>query len=311
MTLLEVDHVAKAFGAKEAVRDVSFQVGAGELFGLLGPNGAGKTTTIRMILDILKPDRGRIAVLGGPLTEAKKNRIGYLPEERGLYRDLKVLDCMVYLAELKGVERREARRRALAFLEQVDLGREAGKKVSELSKGMQQKVQFGTTILHEPEVMIIDEPFSGLDPVNTQLVKEQIFAFRQAGRAILMSTHQMHLVEEMCDRLVMFNQGRIVLSGTPSEVKQRFAPNAVRVEGSGDLTAVPGVREARPDRAGGGADLLLQPGVAPGDVLRALAARPTTDISRFEVIMPSLDEIFIRVAGGESGDGIAAAGGAA
>ncbi|MDQ2807037.1 MAG: ATP-binding cassette domain-containing protein [Chloroflexota bacterium] len=130
MTLLAVDHVAKAFGAKEAVRDVSFQVAAGELFGLLGPNGAGKTTTIRLILDILKPDRGQIAVLGGPLTEAKKNRIGYLPEERGLYRDLKVLDCMVYLAELKGVERREARRRALAFLEQVDLGREAGKKVS-------------------------------------------------------------------------------------------------------------------------------------------------------------------------------------
>ncbi len=309
MTLLEVEHVAKAFADKEAVCDVSFQVGAGELFGLLGPNGAGKTTTIRMILDILKPDRGRIVVLGGPLTEAKKNRIGYLPEERGLYRDLKVLDCMVYLAELKGVERREARRRALAYLERVDLGREAGKKVSELSKGMQQKVQFGTTILHEPDVMIIDEPFSGLDPVNTQMVKEQIFAFRQAGRAILMSTHQMHLVEEMCDRLVMFNQGRIVLSGTPNEIRQRFASNAVRVEGCGDLSAVPGVREARPDRAGG-TDLLLEPGVAPGDVLRALVARPATDISRFEVITPSLDEIFIRVAGGESGDGLAARGAA-
>jgi ABC-2 type transport system ATP-binding protein len=214
---------------------------------------------------------------------------------------------MIYLAELKGVPRAEARRRALAYLERVDLAAEAGKKVSELSKGMQQKVQFGTAVLHEPELIVIDEPFSGLDPVNTQLVREEIFELRRTGRAILMSTHQMHLVETMCDRLVMFNQGRIVLEGTPDAVRQRFAPNAVRVEGQGDWAGLPGVREVRPDPAGGGADLLLDSGTVPGDVLRVLAARPGTAVNRFEVVMPGLDEIFVRVVGGETGAPVAPA----
>jgi ABC-2 type transport system ATP-binding protein len=297
MALVAVEHVAKSFGATVAVKDVSFSVEPGEIFGLLGPNGAGKTTTIRMILDIFKPDAGQIAVLDGPMTEEKKNRIGYMPEERGLYRDVKVIDCMVYLAMLKGLDRQEARKRALAYLERAELLDTQNKKVSDLSKGMQQKVQFGTTILHGPQIVIIDEPFSGLDPVNTLRIKEQIYELRAAGCAVLMSTHEMHLVEEMCDRLVMFNHGVIVLSGTPREVKQRFAPNAVLVEGSGPFAAVSGVRQVVPHN--GAVQLMLEPGTVPQDLLRLLAVRPDMTVDRFEVAIPSLDEVFVRVVGGE------------
>jgi ABC-2 type transport system ATP-binding protein len=265
MSMIRVNNVKKSFAGTDAVRGVSFHVEPGELFGVLGPNGAGKTTTIRMILDILRPDSGTIDVLGGPINEEKKNRIGYLPEERGLYRNLKVLDCMVYLATLKGVERAEAKRRSMDYLEKVQLAQVAGKKVSELSRGMQQKVQFGTTIIHEPEIVIIDEPFAALDPVNTRMVKDLLLDISRSGRAVLMCTHQMHLVEEMCDRLVMFNRGEIVLNGSLKEVKRRFAPNAV----------------------------------VPQSVLHALIQRPDVNLDRFEVAMPSLDDIFVRVAGGE------------
>ncbi|HEY1016513.1 MAG TPA: ATP-binding cassette domain-containing protein [Herpetosiphonaceae bacterium] len=298
MSMLRVNDVKKAFAGTNAVRGVSFQVEPGELFGVLGPNGAGKTTTIRMILDILRPDSGTIEVLGGPIDEDKKNRVGYLPEERGLYRNLKVVDCMVYLATLKGIERQDARKRALAYLERVELGHTANKKVSELSKGMQQKVQFGTTIIHEPEIVIIDEPFAALDPVNTRMVKDLLFDIRRSGRAVLMCTHQMHLVEEMCDRLVMFNRGEIVLNGSLKEVKRRFAPNAVVVEGQGEFAGVAGVSSVEP--SGTAWQLNLDEGATPQSVLHALAARPELTIERFEVAAPSLDDIFVRVAGGVS-----------
>ena len=299
MTMIRVEDVKKSFAGTDAVRGVSFRVEPGELFGVLGPNGAGKTTTIRMILDILRPDSGTIEVLGGPINEEKKNRIGYLPEERGLYRNLKVIDCMVYLATLKGLHRVEAKRRALAYLEKVDLGQVAGKKVSELSRGMQQKVQFGTTIIHEPEIVIIDEPFAALDPVNTRIVKDLLFEISRSGRAVLMCTHQMHLVEEMCDRLVMFNRGEIVLNGKLKDVKRRFAPNAVLVEGSGDFTNLPGVTSIQGHN--GAQQLNLADGVAPQSVLHALTGRAGVSLDRFEVAVPSLDDIFVRVAGGERG----------
>jgi ABC-2 type transport system ATP-binding protein len=299
MTMIRVEDVKKSFAGTDAVRGVSFRVEPGELFGVLGPNGAGKTTTIRMILDILRPDSGTIEVLGGPINEEKKNRIGYLPEERGLYRNLKVIDCMVYLATLKGLDRVEAKRRAMAYLEKVDLGQVAGKKVSELSRGMQQKVQFGTTIIHEPEIVIIDEPFAALDPVNTRVVKDLLFDIRRSGRAVLMCTHQMHLVEEMCDRLVMFNRGEIVLNGKLKDVKRRFAPNAVLVEGSGDFTNLPGVTSIQGHN--GAQQLNLADGVAPQSVLHALTGRDGVSLDRFEVAVPSLDDIFVRVAGGERG----------
>jgi len=299
MTMIRVEDVKKSFAGTDAVRGVSFRVEPGELFGVLGPNGAGKTTTIRMILDILRPDSGTIEVLGGPINEEKKNRIGYLPEERGLYRNLKVIDCMVYLATLKGLHRVEAKRRAMAYLEKVDLGQVAGKKVSELSRGMQQKVQFGTTIIHEPEIVIIDEPFAALDPVNTRIVKDLLFEISRSGRAVLMCTHQMHLVEEMCDRLVMFNRGEIVLNGKLKDVKRRFAPNAVLVEGSGDFTNLPGVTSIQGHN--GAQQLNLADGVAPQSVLHALTGRAGVSLDRFEVAVPSLDDIFVRVAGGERG----------
>jgi ABC-2 type transport system ATP-binding protein len=297
VALVVVDKIAKSFSTTDAVKDVSFSVEAGEIFGVLGPNGAGKTTTIRMMLDILKPDRGTIAIMGGPLTREKKNRLGYLPEERGLYRNLKVLDCMVYLAMLKGVPRAEARRRALRYLERVDLAEHQGKKIGELSKGMQQKVQFGTTILHEPEMIIVDEPFSGFDPINTKLIKDLIFELRANGCSILMSTHQMHLVEEMCDHLVMFNRGEIVLRGSVREVRRRFAPNAVIVEGQGAWDTIPGVVDVQ-DKDGA-KQLMLEDGVTPQQIFRALSSRADLGVERFEIAIPSLDEIFVRVVGGE------------
>ncbi len=193
-SIVDVQHVSKDFGATRAVDDVSFDIRGGEIFGLLGPNGAGKTTMIRMILDLFKPDRGTIAVFGKPIAEQDKARIGYLPEERGLYKNVSVIDCLSYLASLKGLSRPDARRRAMEYLERVDLGGVAKKKVKELSKGMQQKVQLGVALLHEPDLIIVDEPFYGLDPVNTRLVKDMLRASQARGAAVVMSSHQMDRV---------------------------------------------------------------------------------------------------------------------
>jgi ABC-2 type transport system ATP-binding protein len=295
VTVLSLERVGKSFSGVEAVRGVSFTVEEGELFGVLGPNGAGKTTAIRMILDILRPDSGEIAVLGGPMDEAKKDRIGYLPEERGLYGNLKVLDCLVYLATLKGLSKKEARKRASEYLERVGLSEAADRKIKELSRGMHQKAQFGAAMVHDPELLIIDEPFAGLDPVNTRLLKELLLEMRREGKTILMSEHQMQLVEELCDRLVMFSGGEIVLSGTPQEVKERFAPNAVLVEGEGDFEDVPGVEEISSHNSS--TRLELSNETTPQEILRNLASRPGVSITRFERALPSLDEVFVRVAG--------------
>jgi ABC-2 type transport system ATP-binding protein len=192
MHTVEVSHVAKSFGSTQAVVDVSFDVERGEIFGLLGPNGAGKTTTIRLMLDIFKPERGTVSILDGPMTEAKKERIGYMPEERGLYQDAPLERCLLYLASLKGLSGSEARQRLGTLLERFDLAAHKSKKVKELSKGMQQKAQVINTIIHRPELVIIDEPFAALDPINTQLVKDLMRELRQQGATILMSTHQMH-----------------------------------------------------------------------------------------------------------------------
>jgi len=197
MHTIKVSHVAKSFGETQAVADVSFDVERGEIFGLLGPNGAGKTTTIRMMLDLFKPDRGTVSILGGPMSEEKTERIGYMPEERGLYQDAPLERCLLYLASLKGLSPAEARQRLDALLERFDLAAHKSKKVEELSKGMQQKAQIINTILHRPELVIIDEPFTALDPINTQLVKGLMYELRQQGATILMSTHQMHQVEEL------------------------------------------------------------------------------------------------------------------
>jgi ABC-2 type transport system ATP-binding protein len=293
MAIVEVSHLAKRFGQTQAVADVSFEVGQGEIFGLLGPNGAGKTTTIRMMLDIFRPDAGTVHILGGALDEAKKHRIGYMPEERGLYKDQKLEPTLVYLATLKGMTEAAARAGLPEWLKRLDLWEHRTKKVQELSKGMQQKAQLIATLLHEPELIVVDEPFAGLDPVNTRLIQQIFEEQRRAGKCILMSTHQMFQVEALCDRIVLINAGRTVLYGQVAEIKREFAGNAVVLEGQGDFGGLPGVLETRKEN--GTWHLALGRGVDPQDVFRAVAAREGVKIERFALEEPSLDDIFIQV----------------
>lgn len=300
---IAVHGVTKKYGDFTAVDNLSFDVRRGEIFAMLGPNGAGKTTTIRMILDILKPDAGSIAVWGRPINDAARARIGYLPEERGLYRDERVLDMLVYLGQLKGMARADARARAMSLLEQVGLAENAHNKVKELSKGMQQKVQVIATILPRPDLVIIDEPFSGLDPINTELIKEMLYEMHRQGVTIIMSTHQMHQIEEMADRLLMIDRGRRVLYGDVHEVRQRFARNAVIVQGQGDWAALPGVVAVEAGENGRDVLLRLADGVTPDEVMAAMATSPAYRVQRFELAVPSLNEIFIEVAGGARANG--------
>jgi len=269
-------------------------VGQGEIFGLLGPNGAGKTTTIRMILDIFRPDHGKIAVFGGPMTEDKKERIGYMPEERGLYQDIPLDRCLLYLAALKGVKKSEAASRLDSWLERFDLQNHRKKKVKELSKGMQQKAQIIGTLLHRPELVIIDEPFTSLDPVNTRIVKEMIRELRDQGATIIMSTHLMHQVEEMCSRILLINMGRNVLYGDLDVIRKRFMGRDILVCVKGDLPPLEGIQKI--ETHNGAAKLSLREGVDPQDVLQDLMKRNAV-VEKFEIAVPSLDEIFIRAVG--------------
>ena len=298
MSTITVNHIAKALGSTQAVRDVSFEVLPGEIFGLLGPNGAGKTTSIRMILDIFKPDHGNISVFGTTAGQisANRDRIGYLPEERGLYKDARLEDCVLYLAELKGVARAEAKLRALRYFEQFDLMPHRKKKISELSKGMQQKVQIISTLIHQPALVIIDEPFSGLDPVNTRLVQEVLLRERERGTSIVMSTHQMYQVEEMCDRLVLINKGESVLYGAVNEVRRRYASHSVRVTAQGTLPTIGGVTET--ERKGNTHTLKLPPNISSQEFMLILAAEPNLLIESYELAIPTMDDIFVRVVGG-------------
>jgi ABC-2 type transport system ATP-binding protein len=298
---LEVSHISKNFATTRAVDDLSFQVRSGEIFAMLGPNGAGKTTTIRMALDILKPDQGRISVLDGPLTQSTKDRIGYLPEERGLYRGITVLDCLTYLGTLKGMTPKAAKARAGELLERVELGENKLQKVSELSRGMQQKAQFAATVLHDPDLIIVDEPFSGLDPVNTLLIKDILYEMKAQGKTIIMSTHMMHQVEEMADRMLMMNHGSQVLYGRVDDIRQQYASHAVYVHGTGEWASLPGVESVTYDRDERADLVQLKPGFSADDFLRLAAQRDDIQINRFEVALPSLDEIFIEVVGGLNG----------
>lgn len=297
-TAIVADNISKSFGNFQAVSDLSFEVYPGEVFAMLGPNGAGKSTTIRMILDIIKPDTGRIMVLGGLLNDERKDRIGYLPEERGLYRNVQVLEMMVYLGTLKGLSRQDATTASMALLERLELAEHAKKKVSELSKGMQQKVQFAVTVLHNPAIIIIDEPFSGLDPVNRLVIKDLLIEAARQGVAIVMSTHQMNQVEEMADRLVMINNGKRRLYGRLDEIRQEFALHAIVVDGEGEWEQLPGVERVS-HNGREGTLLYLKPDVTPDSVLAAIAASPDMRIDRFERAIPSLDDIFIRVVEGQ------------
>lgn len=289
---VEILQVYKSFGAKEVVKDVSFALAPGEVFGLVGPNGAGKTTTIRMLMDIIKPDSGEVRIFGQPLKEETKNRIGYLPEERGLYQKMRVSDSLVYLASLKDVEARVAKERAEELLRQVDMLPHKGKKVSELSRGMGQIIQFLVTIAHNPDLIILDEPFAGLDPVNRQLLKDIVMELKEQGKTIILSTHLMNEVEEMCDRILMIDEGRVVLYGELAEIKRRYRNNSVFVECEGDIGELEGISGKKAH--GKYVELFLDGETPPQKILRQLVER-NIQVDRFEVSTPSLNEIFLQV----------------
>jgi len=290
---ISVSHISKYFGNVAAVSDVSFDVYPGEIFGLLGPNGAGKTTSIRMILDIFKPDDGNITILGGKMSENKKNQIGYLPEERGLYKDLKLEQTLIFLATLKGMDEKTAKTKLLDWLKRFELLDHRHKKIQDLSRGMQQKAQFIATLIHDPGLIIVDEPFSGLDPVNTRLIKNIILEQCKAGKTIIMSTHQMHQVEAMCNRIVLINTGRTVLYGEVDKIKRKYAGNAVSIKGKGDFSTIPGVLEIQ--QINSEFHLILKSGTNAQDVFNFLGNRENFQIDRFEIAEPSLEDIFISV----------------
>lgn len=298
MDAILLDGVCKSFGTQRAVDSVGFRVPQGSIFGLLGPNGSGKTTTIRMVLQILLPDAGTIQVLGRTLDDALKHRIGYLPEERGLYRTMRVEDHLAFLGELHGLAGAEARRRARTWLERLEAGDWGPRKLQELSKGMQQKVQFIGTVLHQPDLVILDEPFSGLDPVNARMMKDAMLDLRKAGATVVFSTHQMEQVERSCDRICLIHMGRVVIEGPLAEVRQRHGDETIHVEFDGALP-----REAIADLVasvddhGQYAEIRLREMEDSAELLRRLVAR--TEVRRFERSEASLNDIFIRLVGGD------------
>jgi len=296
--------ITKSFGSKVAVRDLDLVVPTGSLYGFIGPNGAGKTTTIRMIMSIIFPDRGELSVLGRASAIQSKDRIGYLPEERGLYRKMRVGAFLTYIARIKGVDSQGLRRRIMTWLERVELGDVYKKKCEELSKGMQQKVQFLASIIHEPELLILDEPFSGLDPLNMRLLRELILEQHRQGRTVIFSTHAMVQAEALCDRIFMIHNGRKVLDDDLSSIRARFDPRTVLIEPMDPgadprcIESVAGVRSVQRDN--GVLEVALEDGTVPADAIARLAgAIPSR---RVEVRRPTLEDIFIQIVRGQGAD---------
>jgi ABC-2 type transport system ATP-binding protein len=290
---LELHDVRKSYDGHAAVQGVSFAVPPGSIYGLLGPNGAGKTTTIRMILDIVPPDTGSVHLFGRPRTAADLERVGYLPEERGLYRKMTVLDHLVFLGEVRGLKASDARAKSERWLERVELTAWAKKKIEELSKGMQQKVQLVGTVLHEPDLLILDEPFSGLDPLNQQLFRDLLLDYRKQGKSILLSTHGMEFAERLCDHICLISKGRAVLEGELKAIKRRIGGNAYRLVAEGDLARlaeVPGVEQAIPGE--GTARLLLAPEAEGYEVLREIVS--FLRVHEFRSEQPELEQIFLK-----------------
>jgi ABC-2 type transport system ATP-binding protein len=291
-TAIRLSGVRKAFAGHVAVRDLSLEVPRGSVFGLLGPNGAGKTTTLRMVMNVFAPDAGRIEILGRPADHAARDRIGYMPEERGLYPRMALGEQLLFLAVLKGTPKREAATRLATWLERLGLGAWGKRRVNELSKGMQQKAQFVATVLHEPEVLILDEPMSGLDPLGTDLMREVLLEQKRKGTTLVLSSHQMETVERLCDRVALLNRGEKLLDGPVREVKARHGSNAVVLAFEGDgrfLSGLPGVR--RLTDFGRHVEILLADGADPQALLEAAAAR--LRLRRFEIVEPSLHDIFV------------------
>ncbi|HEV2386811.1 MAG TPA: ATP-binding cassette domain-containing protein [Candidatus Acidoferrales bacterium] len=293
MDAVVLDGVTKRFDSLTAVAGLNLRIRQGSFFGLLGPNGAGKTTTLRMILRILLPDEGSIQILGQPLGETTQDRLGYLPEERGLYPRMTVQAVLVFLGALKGLDEAEAGRRAAGWLERLEIGDWGPRKVNELSKGMQQKVQFIAAILHEPPVLVLDEPFMGLDPVNAGVVKDIMLELRDHGATIVLSTHRMEQVEMMCDSICLIDRGRQVLSGDLREIKRAYGRNTVRIEYAAGRDSFDLDRfAASVNRFGSTVEAKLRPDVEPGEILKAIVEQGVS-IVRFELIEPPLADIFI------------------
>ena len=299
--VLRLDRVVKRFSGHTAVRGLSMSVPAGGIFGLLGPNGAGKTTTIRMIMNILTPDEGTITLFGQPASRALSDRIGFLPEERGLYRKMEVLEHLAFLGETKGLRRRDARDRARRWLERLGLADWARHRVEDLSKGMQQKAQFIGTLLHDPELIVLDEPFSGLDPVNSKVMKDVVVDLAREGRTVLFSTHIMEQAERMCDHIVIIARGEKVVDGAVADVKREAGTRHVRLTFTRNREAA---RRVLQDRAlvqhaedhGGSAEVELAP-QADGERLLLALVGADVGLSQFAVVEPSLESIFIAKVG--------------
>jgi len=284
--------VTKRFRDFCAVRDLSFEIKRGAVFGLLGPNGAGKTTTIRMIVNILAPDSGDILILGEHASPKLKRRIGYLPEERGLYKDMKIGDLLVFFAIIKGIEKAEAERRVNEWLGRLQLAEWKDKKAGELSKGMGQKVQFIMAIIHQPELLILDEPFSGLDPISVSLLKNAIFEMKDRSTTIIFSTHQMEQVEQLCDDICLMNRSRMVLGGSLREIKRSFGANIVILDYQGEDSFLKNGLVKSVTRYPAYCEIRMNEGADPHEILtKALAAGAR--VNRFEIVEPSLNDIFI------------------
>jgi len=296
--VLKLDGVTKRFGDVLAVDAISFLIPPGTIYGFIGPNGAGKTTTIRMIMSIIYPDAGTITIFGDPNAEAVKDRLGYLPEEKGLYKKMKAGEIMAYFGRLKGMPARDARRKAADLLTRYGLGDWVDRKCETLSKGMSQKVQLLATMIHDPDMVILDEPFSGLDPVNRDLMRDVIVQMKREGRTVIFSTHVMEQAEQICDSILMINKGKKVLDGSLAEVKTS-GEKGIMLDYEGDgtiLRTLPGVR--RVNDSGKQAEILMEPGADPQEILAGLVGRVA--VRRFDLRDQSLHEIFIRMVGGKS-----------
>ncbi|MGM0466178.1 MAG: ABC transporter ATP-binding protein, partial [Acidobacteriota bacterium] len=292
MKAIDVKNITKQYGDFFAVKDLSFDVPSGSVYGLLGPNGAGKTTTIRMIMNVIIPDKGSIRVLGEKMSEKMKRRIGYLPEERGLYPKMKVGELLVFLAQLKDFRGNQAKDAIDKWLKRFDLLEWRDKKAEELSRGMQQKVQFIATVLHKPELIILDEPFSGLDPVNTKLLKDIMLEMRDEGVTIIFSTHRMEQVEMICDNICLINKAQSVLKGNLDEIKKEYGKNMVILEYDGNARKIrdyPDIEKL--DDYGKYMEIKLKDGADPQKLLSSLAGK--VKIDRFEIKEPTLNAIFI------------------
>jgi ABC-2 type transport system ATP-binding protein len=300
MAIVELENIRKVYDTKVAVEGLSLTIEAGQMFGLLGPNGSGKSSSIRMMIGMTRPDSGTVRLFGKPFDRQALSRIGYLPEERGLYKKMKVLEQLVFLGQLHGLSASTASTRATAWCERMLIAETLNKKTEELSKGMQQKIQFIASLLHDPDLIIMDEPFSGLDPVNASLLMDTLLDLRSQGKAILFSTHRMDQVEKLCDSIALISQGRLVLHGAMREVKSRYPANRIQINFSGDKSFLEHPAIASAKNYGGLAEIKLADSVdsatAAQEVL-AYAVAPGTRISRFDLSEPTLEEIFIDTVG--------------